>query len=108
MAGFPGSDLKCNVTQTKVDVTNNSASETEHAFQKGTKAFTLICNDFDILRISWASSEVDDASNGDWFLLYPRESYSEEDLHLTNPARSLWMNAPDASANVDVVVIEWA
>ena len=107
MAGFPGSDIKGQYTQTRLSVTNNSSSETEHKFQKGVKAFMVICNEFEIVRVSWASGEVDDSS-GVWFLLYPREPYSEENLYLTDDnRRSLWMNAPDAAASVIVYILEW-
>jgi len=102
---YPGSELKFTPSVTVVSVTNNSSSETSFTFQDRTKSFTIICNEFELLRISWQTGEVGSAS-GDWFLLYPREDYTEDSC-MTGIAKKIYMNAPNAAAAVDVAVIEW-
>jgi hypothetical protein len=89
--------------------------ETAHEFRSGTQAFTLKCNEFENIRISWQTGEVTSGS-GDWMLLYPGETYWEDEITLgVMPGmagqgevnESIYLHAPDASASVDVAIKEW-
>ena len=102
---FPGSENKRGPLVTVVSVTKTPTSETSHEFRAGTKGFTLTCNELEMLRVSWATSEVDDAATGNFFELYPRDVYSEDGCLFSK--LKIYMNAPSAAADVDVAIVEW-
>jgi hypothetical protein len=102
---YPGSENKNQPIVTVVSVTNSPTGETSHTFQKATKSFFVICNEWEMLRVAWATGQVGSAG-GNWFKLFPRECYKEPNL-LIDITEPLYMNAPDASANVDVAIVEW-
>ena len=104
---FPGAEIKFTPKITVVSVTNSASGQSTHQLQEGCKAFTVICNEFELIRVAWETGQVGSAS-GNWFILYPRESYTVNGLHIAPDNHdTLYMNAPSASAAVDVAVIEW-
>jgi hypothetical protein len=88
------------ITRVAVDATEDS-----HTLRQDTRSFTVQCQEFEEIRVAFASGETADSS--DYIVLRPNCSLTEDDVYSVGEDWVIYLRAPNVVSAVGVAVLEW-